>query len=318
MHRSLSPVLRASAVVALLGAALTACGTAPGGASGSAAGGKATLQVATSFYPIEFAAQQIGGTRVAVTVLTKPGTEPHDLELGAQAVAALGRDDLLVYATGFQPAVDSAAGLLDPSKVLDVAPAAALTLAAAPNGTEQPATADPSAPRDPHFWLDPKRYAAVARLIGDRLAAIDPANATAYEQGTRTFVARLEALDAELTRGLAGCAVTDLVTSHAAFGYLAQRYGFTQHGIAGLSPDAEPSAGALAAVTDLVRRKHVTTIYQETLVQPHFAQTVAASTGAKVATLDPVEGITTASAGSDYFAVMRANLAALRSGQQCR
>lgn len=317
MSRSRTALQAAAASVAV-GLALASCAAGPAAQGGPSTGGDAALRIATSFYPIEYAAQQIGGTRVSVSVLTKPGTEPHDLELSAKDAADLRTDDLLLYAKGFQPAVDSAAGLLEPGKVLDVSAAARLTLAAGPDGTEQPATAQPTAARDPHFWLDPERYAAVARLVGERLAKADPAGAQAYQRATTAFVAKLDALDAELTRGLARCSVRDLVTSHAAFGYLAQRHGFTQHGIAGLSPGAEPSAGALARLTDLVRSRHVTTIYQETLVQPQFAQTVAASTGAKVATLDPIEGITTASAGSDYFEVMRANLAALRAGQQCR
>jgi zinc transport system substrate-binding protein len=107
------------------------------------------------------------------------------------------------------------------------------------------------------------------------------------------------------------------VTSHSAFTYLAERYGFEQHGITGISPEAEPSAAGLAAIAQLVRDHGVSTIYQETLVEPHFAQTVAATTGATVATLDPIEGITDASAGKDYFEVMRSNLATLKQGQDC-
>ena len=80
---------------------------------------------------------------------------------------------------------------------------------------------------------------------------------------------------------------------------------------------AWPGASAPKAGSDLVSSAGVTTIYQETLVEPHFAQTVAESTGAKVATLDPIEGITSASVGSDYFEVMRSNLVTLRDGQEC-
>ena len=117
--------------------------------------------------------------------------------------------------------------------------------------------------------------------------------------------------------GLATCTNKDVVTSHQAFGYLAQRYGFTQVGITGLSPEAEPDAKTIAKVTDFVRANKVTTIYYETLVSPAVAKTVAAETGAKTAVLDPIEGISDASAAQDYLGVMRANLAALRAGQPC-
>jgi zinc transport system substrate-binding protein len=108
------------------------------------------------------------------------------------------------------------------------------------------------------------------------------------------------------------------VTSHAAFGYLARRYGLTQVGITGLAPDAEPSPADLARVSRLVRREGVRTVYYETLVSPDVARTVASETGARTAVLDPVEGLTKASAGRDYLGVMRSNLAALRVGQPCR
>ncbi|HET7399141.1 MAG TPA: metal ABC transporter substrate-binding protein [Intrasporangium sp.] len=296
-------------VLSLLGAG---CGTPSSGDAGEAAATPGRPTAVTSFYPLEFATQRIGGGHVAVSVLTKPGTEPHDLELGGQDTTRIQRADVVIYAKGFQPAVDEAAEqVADPARLLDVSPAARLSLTASDRDLAT------SGGADPHFWLDPQRYAAVARAIGDRLAATDRVNAAAYEANTRSFVGELEALDAELRKGLASCRIRDLVTSHAAFGYLAARYGFRQHGISGLSPEAEPSAAALEAVSDLVRQRGVTTVYQETLVEPHFAQTVAASTGARLATLDPVEGITAESAAKDYLGVMRSNLATLRRGQDC-
>ena len=87
--------------------------------------------------------------------------------------------------------------------------------------------------------------------------------------------------------------------------------------IAGLSPDQEPSAKQLADVAATVKAAGVRTIFTETLVDPKFAQTVAKETGATLALLDPVEGITDLSPGKDYRAVMLANLAALRTGLGC-
>ena len=124
-------------------------------------------------------------------------------------------------------------------------------------------------------------------------------------------------LDRTFATGLKSCATTKLVTGHAAFGYLAARYGLTQVPIAGLSPDQEPSAKQLADVAATVKAAGVRTIFTETLVDPKFAQTVAKETGATLALLDPVEGITDLSPGKDYRAVMLANLAALRTGLGC-
>ncbi|GAA2017337.1 zinc ABC transporter substrate-binding protein [Terrabacter terrae] len=306
-------------VAAALTMTVAACSPGPG------AGGDAAGAVVTSFYPLQFATEQIAGGRLAVTVLTKPGAEPHDLELAPQDVAALTKARLVVYSDGFQPAVDDAVAQSSPASVLDVADAARLTLPANPEPGGQTSSAQQATPApagghgsaDPHFWLDPQRYAAVVQTIGKRLESIDPKNAATYAKNTTTFVARLTALDAEYKAGLRQCRSKVLVTSHAAFGYLAQRYGLEQHGISGISPDTEPSAASLQAISQLVRKDGVTTIYQETLVAPQLAQTVAATTGATVATLDPIEGITGSSAGKDYFAVMHSNLAAIQKGLGC-
>lgn len=304
--------------IAALGSAALALTTAACG-TGADSGTTSAPTVMTSFYPIQFATEQIAGKALDVRVLTKPGAEPHDLEIGAQDLDAVLKAALVVYSKGFQPAVDDAASQADRGKVLDVSSVARLTL----TGDEEEhagETAEEHAEHegnDPHFWLDPKRYADVAQAIEARLAQLDPARASTFKQNGDAFVAKLTALDEEFTTGLKSCRIKELVTSHSAFTYLADRYGFEQHGIAGVSPEAEPSAAGLKEITDLVKEHGVTTIYQETLVEPHFAKTVASSTGAQVATLDPIEGITGSSAGKDYFEVMRSNLKALQQGQAC-
>jgi zinc transport system substrate-binding protein len=309
LHRP-ARLLAALAAGAAIVATSAACSSSPASADGA---------IVTSFYPLQFVAQQITAGGMPVSVLTKPGAEPHDLELTPQDVAGMTKARLVVYADGFQPAVDDAMGQVDPSNVLDVADAAKLDLTATDEHEGAAASGHSDhAGADPHFWLDPQRYAAVAKTIGARLAQVDPANAAKYAKNTEAFVARLTALDADLTKGLQSCRSHVLVTSHAAFGYLAERFGLEQHGITGISPDAEPSAAALKQVADIVRAKGVTTIFQETLVEPHLAQTVATTTGASLATLDPVEGITQASAGKDYFEVMHSNLAALQKGLGCQ
>lgn len=288
-----------------LAAVLGGCSSSPG--APTATSGR--LAVTAAFYPLEFVATQVGGDRVSVTTLTRPGVEPHDLELTPADVAGVSSAALVLHLKGFQPAVDEAVAQQAAGRALDVSTAARLEPATGPH--------EQQGALDPHFWLDTDRYAAVARLVADRLAALDPGGAAAYQAGADAFVAKLTGLDSELRAGLRTCTNRTLVTSHAAFGYLVGRYDLRQVSITGLSPDQEPSARQLAELTQTVRDAKATTVYTETLVEGRFAQTVAASTGAALAVLDPVEGITTASAGSDYFAVMRANLAALRTGQGC-
>ncbi len=300
-----------------LGLGLAACGSSSSGVtpgSGPFADGGGPLQVVASFYPLQYAAERVGGDGVEVANLTRPGVEPHDLELNPQAVAAVADADLVVYLGGFQPAVDDAVATEAGQRAFDVSSAARLDLTRIDDHDEDPGGGPVT---DPHFWLDPTRLADVGDALAEQLAAATPDLADTFEANAAALRRDLEALDAELAAGLASCASTDLVTSHEAFGYLAQRYGMSQVGITGLSPEAEPDAATLAEVADFVTEHEVATIYYETLVSPEVAETVAAETGARTAVLDPIEGIGDESAAQDYLGVMRANLAALQSGQPC-
>jgi zinc transport system substrate-binding protein len=280
------------------------------------AAGSGRLRVVASFYPLQFVAQRVGGDVVEVTSLTKPGAEPHDLELTPSDVAAVGDADAVIYLRGFQPAVDKAIEQNGDEHAFDARDTARLTLRYTPIEAGKAVT-DAAGATDPHFWLDPVRLSDVADAFAQHLAKIDPGKADTFTANAEILRRDLTALDQDYTKGLASCANKDLVTSHNAFGYLAQRYGLTQVGITGLDPEKEPSAGDLAAVAAFVRAHHVRTIYYETLVSPAIARTVASETSAATAVLDPIEGLTNQSAGSNYLQLMRANLAALRAGQPC-
>ncbi|QIM21147.1 zinc ABC transporter substrate-binding protein [Phycicoccus sp. HDW14] len=310
----------ALAATALL--ALTACGSS-GTGGGSGSGGDGRLRVTAAFYPLQWATAKVGGDHVEVGSLTKPGAEPHDLELTPKDVAGLASADVVVYLAGFQPAVDDAVAAEAKKTAFDVSADADLDLTATEEGHdhagESPdAHAEHGTGKDPHFWLDPVRFEKVTTAIGERLATADPTNAADYRANAAALVKELGSLDAEFEKGLADCTSKDLVTGHAAFGYLAQRYGLSQEGIAGLSPDAEPDAATLRDLAAHVREHGVKTVYAETLVSPALTETLARETGATVAVLDPIEGITDTSKGKDYLEVMRSNLDTLRQGQQCR
>lgn len=311
--------LRLGAAALALTTLTSACGS-----PGSENGADRTKTVA-SFYPLQFALERIGGDKLTVTSLTKPGQEPHDIDPSPQQIMALDEAELTVYLKGFQTNVDDAVAASGrQGAALDVAPEADLTLHLSSTesvGSEHEHSEgdghDHSGDTDPHFWLDPVRYKAVVQAIGAGLESRDPKNKATYAANTKQLVADLDALNAQYSTALAHCSNRTLVTGHAAFGYLANRYGFTQVGVSGVSPDAEPTPQRLKAVADFAKAHGTTTIYAETLVSPKTAQTVAAQTGAKVAVLDPLEGLTGASKGRDYPEVMRSNLDVLKKGQGC-
>jgi zinc transport system substrate-binding protein len=164
---------------------------------------------------------------------------------------------------------------------------------------------------DPHVWLDPVLYARIVRRVGIALGR---------PRAAGRLAARVLLLDRAYRAGLAHCARREFVTTHAAFGYLAARYGLRQVAITGLDPESEPTAQRLASLAKLVRRDHVGTVFFERLVSRKLAQTVAREAGAGTAVLDPIEGLTPSeqSRGATYLTLMRQNLAALRKELRCR
>jgi zinc transport system substrate-binding protein len=295
-------------VLALLLAALCAACGSPGGRSGST-----EPSVVASFYPLAFAAEEIARERASVVELTPPGVEPHDVELTARQVVTISEADLLVFVGGgFQPAVEKlAAGMGE--RALDVlSTPRVVTFSAKGRRGPQELTEGVS---DPHVWLDPTRMAAIAGLIAERLASLDPEDAQEYRRNARKLAGRLRALDRAFARGLADCAHREIVTTHQAFGYLAERYGLTQIGVAGLDPESEPSPRRVAAVTQFVREHGVTTIFFESLVSSRAAETIAAEAGVGTGVLDPLE---TRPSRTDYFGAMRSNLGSLRAALQCK
>ncbi len=274
------------------------------------------LSVTAAFYPFQFVAERVGGGRVGVTNLTPPGSEPHDLELSPKQVANLGEVDLVIYQQGFQPSVDAAVQTVPPRRFVDTA--SFLTLRALAEGDSPDGGDDhEQGALDPHTWLDPNNMIAITEQVRDALSAADPASATAFADNAKALIADLTSLDAEYTKGLAGCRRTVFITSHEAFGYLADRYGLRQVGIRGIEPDTEPTAARIAEVQTIARENQVTTIFFETLVSPTVAESVAGDLGLVTDVLDPLEGITDQSRGSDYLEVMRSNLAALQKANGC-
>ena len=279
-------------IIVLAAALVTGCG-----ANGSSSGRKT---VVAAFYPLAYAAERIGGTRFAVDDLTPPGAEPHDLELTPQDVGRIESANVVLYLShGFQPAVSKAADQAN-GTVVDVLQDLPLHSA---QGQEEGLTADP------HVWLDPILFSQIAERIG-----------TALHGSPTPLVRDLRQLDREYRAGLRHCVRKDVVTSHAAFGYLAQRYGLRQVAITGLTPESEPRPQQLANVVRLVQRSHATTVFFERLVSPRLADTVAREVGARTAVLDPIEGLTPdeQKQGEDYFSLMRQNLANLRRALACR
>ncbi|WP_329564072.1 metal ABC transporter substrate-binding protein [Kitasatospora sp. NBC_01266] len=320
-RRALLPLALAATGSALL----TACGTSAGGGDSKHADGRP--QVVASFYPMRYLAEQIGGDRVHVTDLTAAGTEPHDLELTAKQVATVQRADAVLYLKGLQPTVDRAVAQSHSAHVLDAAALSPLVERGAGAEDGEDGEADQHEHEgdhehghdhaaDPHLWLDPARYATVAQGVGAELAKADPANADTYRRNADDLTARLATLDQEYREGLHGCTQRSFVTSHAAFGYLADRYQLRQIAINGIDPESEPTPARMARIQQTAKAQGATTVFFEATAGPRLAQSVAKDLDLRTSVLDPLEGVRNGS-GADYFSVMRQNLANLRPALGC-
>ncbi len=293
--------LRVLAAFALTATATTAC-TADSGADPSSV--PPGVSVAAAFYPLAFVAERIVGDVGTVTTVTPPGVEPHDVELSPMTVREMQDTDVVLYISGFQPAVDDA---IESTGSFGLDASTLVNLHAA-DDTAVPGDADP------HFWLDPALLATYALAVGDSLAQLDPAHGDTYVTNAADLADALSALADSYTTGLSQCARRDIVVSHEAFGYLAGAFDLNQVAIAGVDPQNEPSPAKIREIRDLITSTGSTTVFTESLVNPAVAESLAADAGVATAVLDPVETVVD---GDDYFGAMHRNLEALRKALDC-
>lgn len=302
------------------------------------------LSVYTSLYPYQFFAEQIGGGRVEVHNLVPPGAEPHEFEPTPKDVVKLDEADVFVYnGAGFERWIDQVLKAIDTSDMVIVKATEHVNLLSSPGedghsgkphgaAGERPnvdgagahgnkAKAEPghtdergNGPYDPHVWLDPVRAKDIARAIRDAFVRVDPEGKATYDENYRKLAEELDRLHAEYEAAVKQAPRKEIIVSHSAFGYLADRYGLKQIAISGLSPSDEPSQKELQEILALAKAHHAKYILFETLVSNKVAEVVREEIGAEALTLNPLEGLSKedVAKGKDYFTVMRENLAVLK------
>lgn len=267
------------------------------------------IKVAASIFPLYDFARHVGGDQTEVTNITPSGAEPHDYEPSPKDIATIYGAKLFIYNGN---GIDSWGDRIQPElerkgvKVLKI------------SGLMAPVDR-PISSLDPHFWLDPINAQREVDLIANALDGIDQ-NRKEFDQNRDYFNRQLAELDREYVAGLARCELTEMVVSHNAFNYLANRYHLHVFYISGLSPDEEPSPHRMAELVTLARQKQIKYIFFETLVSPKLAATIASEIGAKTMVLNPIEGLTDRenAQGKDYVSLMKENLANLRTALQCQ
>ena len=280
---------------------LTACGPDDSGEP----------RVVTSFYPLQFIADEVAGRYNDVVDLTPPGVEPHEYELTVRQTAQVDTARVGFYEKGMAPSIDQAMAQDSPDHALDVTSVVPLH---PPEPGYDEETADDA---DPHFWQDPVLMAHAANAFAATMAEADPAHAAYYRRRAVVLTRQLMQLDHDYRTTLATCRIRTLVVSHDAFEYLGRRYHLDIVPIAGLEPDAEPSLQRIQQIADLVKERGVTTVFYETLASPALARSLASDAGVTTAVLDPIEGLTSADPDATYLTLMRQNLAAIAKASDC-
>ena len=279
----------------------------------SSLGQPGRLQVVASFYPLYFLSERIAGGRADVKNIVPAGAEPHDYEPTAQDMALLEKSGLVVLNGGGLEAWEG-----DLRKNIG---GNARIIVAGEGLTNREMTGEEGGQltTDPHIWVDPALAKKMTENIERGFELADPENAAYYRKNTDQLLEDLSRIDDAYRIRLESCTEKNIITSHAAFGYLAAEYGFNQVPIAGLSPDAEPSPAKLADIAKFARENNVRYIFFESLASPKLSQTIASEIGAETLVLNPIEGLSPdeESEGKDYLSILSENLKNLQMALQC-
>jgi ABC-type Zn uptake system ZnuABC Zn-binding protein ZnuA len=297
---------RVGLVAACLATLLAAGCSGPGGVR-DRDGEDGRLRVVATTTQVADLAANVGGDRVQVTSLLKPGIDLHDYEPSPADIDAIAHADLvlqngvgleewlgdIIDSSGFDgPVVDTSQGI----RLRMVGGAA-----------------------DPHIWQDPGNAERMAANIERGLAAAEPSAATTFRANLAAYTKELQALDAEVRRQVDSLANRKVVTDHDAFGYYLDRYGLELVGsvIPSFDSSAELSGRDIRDLVAKVRATRVKAIFSETSLPARAAETIGREAGVTVVTgTDALYGDALGPPGSDgdtYLRMIRHNTATIVS-----
>lgn len=299
------------------------------------------IKVIATFYPMYEFTKQIAGDKADVQLLIPSTIEPHDWEPTPKDMANIQKADVFIFNSEYMESwVPSIRKSISNNNVDFVEASKGITLKKGVEEEEHEhdhdhgdhdhegdTNAHDSSEEhehhhhhefDPHVWLSPVLAQQEVKTITEALIKADPKNKEEYEENSVAFTKKLKKLDSDFREGLKDIKQKEIVTQHAAFGYLTNEYGLIQVPIAGLSPDIEPSAAKMKEIKDFSKKNNVKVIYFEELASPKVAETLANEIGAKTEVLNTLEGLSKEDQenGFDYIKVMEKNLQTLLKYQK--
>lgn len=320
---------------------LAACGSN----SDSSTSDKNQTEVYASTFATAAIAREIGGDEVNVKMIVPPGADPHSYEPTSKQLTEIAKGDLfLLTGTTLEPyskkIQESLKGtdvrFVETSKDVNLLESDATLHAHEEEGHSEDEHAHEEEGHDdhatdehaheeeghdhgkydPHVWLDPVNAKAMARSITTALSKEVPKDKATFEKNLKAFDQQADALDKEFKQAVADGSKKELLVTHAAYGYLAERYGFTQLPIAGISPSDEPSQKQLAALVKEARMHDLKYVAFEETVSPKVARVIQKEIGAESVTIHNLESVTKAQQNSSYFKLMEENVQTLKKALQ--
>lgn len=249
------------------------------------------MKIVTSFYPIYAMVKEISGDLNDVRMI-QSSSGIHSFEPSANDIAAIYDADVFVY---HSHTLESWAGSLDLSlqnskvKVIEASEGMTLERVSGLEDMQAGDGIDEKTLYDPHTWLDPEKVAEETQIIADKLSELDNANKDTYQKNAQSYSNKAHDLTNKYKPIFEKASQKTFVTQHTAFSYLAKRFGLNQLGIAGISPDQEPSPRQLTEIQDFVKTYKVKTIFTESNASSKVADTLVKSTGVSLKTLNPLE-----------------------------
>ncbi|WP_442878526.1 metal ABC transporter solute-binding protein, Zn/Mn family [Clostridium sp.] len=252
------------------------------------------LQVTASIYPLEQLTKMIGGDKVDVLTLVKPGQEPHDFDFKPADFEKLTKSDIFVYnGLGLETWLDNAMSQLKDNDIYMVE---------ASKGVNVIKDGDKV---DPHVWLSLKDATIEAENIKNALIAKDPSNKDYYEENYKKLKSEFEGLYNEYKPKFDKLKRKDFITGHAAFGYLCKEFGLEQKSIKDIYGDGEATPKKLEELTKYCKDNNIKTIFSESLAEPKTSETLARESGAKV---EKIYSLESSEDDKTYLDGMRYNL----------
>ncbi len=293
---------------------LTGCATSSTAGDTEVNQGEDKLIVYTTIFPLYDFTRNVGGDLVEVINFIPLGQDAHHWEPTPSALANLKNADIFIYnGLGMEAWLDKLLGNYPNILAVDASEGIELISNSHHDDDHQHSHGKDEPVYDPHIWLDPLNAKEQVKTILRVLIERDPENKEYYTANAQNYLNQLDDLHKDYQEALANTTLKKFVVSHAAFEYLARRYGLEQIAIRGVFADSEPGPATMKEIVNITKDSGLKYIFHETMISPKVSEVIAQEAGVDTLCLNPIASVTEdeMNAGASYIGKMRENLSNL-------